>query len=78
MTRLNVQFNERQEKTLAELAAEIDGELGDAEPLILTVLTTGLGFATLGLGLIVVLPLLGYATYEGYLETIDASEWPAT
>lgn len=37
---------------------------------------TGLGFATAGLGLIVAIPLLGYATWHGYAETIDASAWP--
>ncbi|MCA1780000.1 MAG: DUF2189 domain-containing protein [Xanthomonadaceae bacterium] len=40
------------------------------------VLLTGLGFATAGFGLIVVIPLLGYATWHGYVETIDASAWP--
>ena len=40
------------------------------------VLLTGLGFATAGLGLIVTIPWLGYATWHGYLETVDASEWP--
>ncbi|MGK7295037.1 MAG: DUF2189 domain-containing protein [Candidatus Wenzhouxiangella sp. M2_3B_020] len=39
---------------------------------------TGLGFATAGLGLVVVIPLLGYATWHGYAETIDASDWPAS
>ncbi|MBS3747813.1 MAG: DUF2189 domain-containing protein [Wenzhouxiangellaceae bacterium] len=42
----------------------------------LIVLVTGLGFATAGLGLIVAIPLLGYATWHGYVETIDASAWP--
>ena len=42
----------------------------------LIVLLTGLGFATAGLGLIVVIPLLGYATWHGYVETIDALAWP--
>ncbi|HMB40052.1 MAG TPA: hypothetical protein VKO85_13325, partial [Wenzhouxiangellaceae bacterium] len=42
----------------------------------LIVLLTGLGFATAGVGLIVVIPLLGYATWHGYVETIDASAWP--
>jgi len=42
----------------------------------LIVLLTGLGFATAGLGLVVVIPLLGYATWHGYVETIDASAWP--
>ena len=40
------------------------------------VLLTALGFATAGLGLIVVIPLLGYATHHAYRQTIDASEWP--
>ncbi|MEX2499653.1 MAG: DUF2189 domain-containing protein [Wenzhouxiangellaceae bacterium] len=42
----------------------------------LIVALTGLGFATAGLGLIVVIPLLGYATWHGYVETIEASAWP--
>jgi len=37
---------------------------------------TGLGFATAGLGLIVAIPLLGYATWHAYVDTIDASGWP--
>ncbi|MBY6205334.1 DUF2189 domain-containing protein [Halomonas denitrificans] len=37
---------------------------------------TALGLATAGLGLIAVIPLLGYATHHGYRQTIDASEWP--
>ncbi len=39
---------------------------------------TTLGFATAGLGLIAVIPLLGYATHHGYRQTIDASQWPAS
>lgn len=42
----------------------------------LIVLLTGLGFATAGLGLMVVIPVLGYATWHGYVETIDAGDWP--
>jgi len=37
---------------------------------------TGLGFITAGLGLIVTIPLLGYATHHAYRATIDASAWP--
>ncbi len=40
------------------------------------VVLTGLGFATAGLGLIVTIPLLGYATWHGYVETVDATGWP--
>lgn len=42
----------------------------------LIVALTALGFATALLGLAVVIPLLGYATWHGYQETIDAGAWP--
>ncbi len=37
-----------------------------------------LGFATLCLGFIVLMPLLGHATWHGYRAVIDASMWPPT
>jgi len=42
----------------------------------LIVLLTAAGFATALIGLAVVIPVLGYATWHGYRETIDASAWP--
>lgn len=36
-----------------------------------------IGFATALIGLAVTMPLIGYATWHGYRETIDASAWPA-
>ena len=42
----------------------------------LIVLAILIGFATLGIGLIITLPLVGHATWHGYLETIDASVFP--
>lgn len=42
----------------------------------LIVALTSLGVATALLGLIVVIPWLGYATWHGYRETMDVSEWP--
>ena len=44
--------------------------------LLLLVLLLALGIATAFLGLIVVIPLIGYAVWHGYLETIDADEFP--
>lgn len=41
------------------------------------VLGVGIGFATAFLGLALILPILGYATWHSYRETIDASAWPA-
>lgn len=35
-----------------------------------------LSFATLLLGLILVLPVIGHATWHAYRETIDATAWP--
>ena len=35
-----------------------------------------LGFATAFLLFVITIPLLAYATWHGYLETIDASAWP--
>ncbi len=35
-----------------------------------------IGVATLFVGLIVIIPLIGYAAWHGYLETIDADEFP--
>lgn len=42
----------------------------------LIVLSIALSFATGLLGLVVLLPLIGHATWHGYQETIDASDWP--
>ncbi len=35
-----------------------------------------LGVATAFVGLIVIIPVIGYATWHGYLETIDAEQFP--
>jgi uncharacterized membrane protein len=37
-----------------------------------------IGFATLFVGFIVLMPLIGHATWHGYRQTIDASLWPTT
>ncbi|MFL6602256.1 MAG: DUF2189 domain-containing protein [Steroidobacteraceae bacterium] len=37
-----------------------------------------IGFATMFLGFIVIMPLLGHATWHAYRGTIDATPWPAT
>ena len=42
--------------------------------LIVTLITTG--FITGFLGLIVLMPLIGHATWHAYQEAIDASAWP--
>ncbi len=40
---------------------------------ILIVFFTGIGMATLGLGLIITMPLIGHATWHAYRDLIDTS-----
>ena len=35
-----------------------------------------LGIATIFIGLVVIIPVIGYAAWHGYLETIDADQFP--
>ena len=37
-----------------------------------------IGFATMFIGFIVLMPLIGHATWHAYRQTIDASMWPTT
>jgi uncharacterized membrane protein len=45
---------------------------------LMIVVAVLLGFATLFLGFIVLIPLLGHATWHAYRRTIDATLWPTT
>ncbi|MCK5724145.1 MAG: hypothetical protein KAI84_16560, partial [Gammaproteobacteria bacterium] len=40
------------------------------------VLIVVIGFATAFIGFIVLMPLVGHATWHAYQETIDADAWP--
>jgi uncharacterized membrane protein len=40
--------------------------------------TVVVGFATMFIGLVVLTPVIGHATWHAYREAIDASQWPAT
>ena len=42
----------------------------------LIVCCTAVGFATAFIGMVVLFPLIGHATWHSYREAIDASEWP--
>ncbi len=44
--------------------------------LVLIVSMLIMGFVTFGIGLIVIIPMIGYAAWHGYLETIDADAFP--
>jgi uncharacterized membrane protein len=41
------------------------------------VVLTGIGFATFFVGMAVLFPLLGHATWHAYRDVIDGSAWPA-
>lgn len=41
---------------------------------LISVLTL-IGFLTAGLGLIVIIPWLAYATWHGYRDALDVTEW---
>lgn len=43
---------------------------------LLIVLALAIGFATAFLGFVILMPVLAYATWHGYLETIEARAWP--
>jgi uncharacterized membrane protein len=44
--------------------------------LTLVIVLLVLGVATAFIGLVVIVPVIGYAAWHGYLETIDADEFP--
>jgi len=43
---------------------------------ILIIMSVVLSFATAFIGFLVLLPVIGHATWHAYQQTIDASEWP--
>jgi uncharacterized membrane protein len=43
---------------------------------VLVCALTGIGFLTAGIGLIVIIPWLAYATWHGYRAALDVSGWP--
>jgi len=45
--------------------------------LAIIVVLTGVGFATLFVGMAVLFPLLGHATWHAYRDVVDGSAWPA-
>jgi uncharacterized membrane protein len=66
--------------TITAVLTSINAELRNKLPMLtmagLIALLVLLGMATAGIGLIIFLPAIGHAVWHGYLETIDASEFP--
>jgi len=65
-------MKERLDKVLVDRALAPSRE--KAQALIMAGLL--IGAATAFIGLVVILPVIGYAAWHGYLETIDASAFP--
>ena len=66
--------------TITAVLTSINAVLRNKLPMLtfagLIALLMLLGIATAGIGLIIFLPAIGHAVWHGYLETIDASEFP--
>jgi uncharacterized membrane protein len=44
---------------------------------VIIAMTVLIGFATMFVGFIVLMPLIGHATWHAYRQTIDAAMWPS-
>lgn len=71
---------DRKVDAITASVTSINAVLRNKKPMILwgslIALSVVLGFATAFVGFIVLLPLIGHATWHGYQETIDAAAWP--
>ncbi len=71
---------DRRTDGVTAVVTSINAVLRNKRPMLVWVLcivgAVAIGFATALIGLAVTMPLIGYATWHGYRETIDASAWP--
>jgi len=71
---------DRKVDAITASVTSINAVLRNKKPMILwgclIALSVILGFATAFIGFIVLLPLIGHATWHAYRETIDAAAWP--
>ncbi len=70
---------DRKADAITAVVTSINAVLRNKKPMLLwaviIVLTVLLGFATALIGFLVLLPIIGHATWHAYRETIDASAW---
>lgn len=73
-------ITDRQTDTITAVVTSINAVLRNKPAMIvwlgIIVVSVAIGFATAFIGLVVLFPLLGHATWRSYQEVIDASEWP--
>ncbi|MCL6554970.1 MAG: DUF2189 domain-containing protein [Burkholderiales bacterium] len=71
---------DRRVDAITAVLTSVNAVLRNKGPLLLwgliIVAAVILGFATATLGFVVLLPVIGHATWHAYRETIDASAWP--
>ena len=72
---------DRQADTVTAVVTSVNATLRNKTTMLvwlaLIVVLTGIGFATAFVGLVVLFPLLGHATWHAYRDVVDASAWPA-
>lgn len=72
---------DRKADTVTAVVTSINATLRNKLPmavwLVTIVVLTGIGFATFFVGMVVLFPLLGHATWHAYRDVVDASAWPA-
>jgi uncharacterized membrane protein len=71
---------DRKVDAITASVTSINAVLRNKRPMVLwaglIALSVALGFATAFAGFVVLLPLIGHATWHAYQETIDATAWP--
>lgn len=71
---------DRKTDAITAVITSVNAVLRNKKPMMLwatiIALTVMLGFATALIGFLVLLPIIGHATWHAYKETIDASAWP--
>ncbi|MGB5622286.1 MAG: DUF2189 domain-containing protein [Gammaproteobacteria bacterium] len=73
-------ITDRQTDTVTAVVTSVNAVLRNKPAMLvwmsILVLSVLIGFATAFVGLIVLFPLLGHATWHSYKDVIDASDWP--
>ena len=73
---------DRRTDAITAVITSINATLRNRLPMLIWASIIGvavlLGFATIFVGFVVLMPLLGFATWHAYHETIDAELWPHT
>jgi uncharacterized membrane protein len=71
---------DRQTDTITAVVTSVNAVLRNKAAMVvwlaIIIVSVAVGFATAFVGLLILFPLLGHATWHSYREVIDASAWP--